>query len=312
MTQSIAPLPPATRFGAEWAHLDWRSDDSASAGLSWSGADTMQWIAGHAGGEVLSKIPRPHAAMLPHAAGAARQLAARLGVGPDVLAVDAVGAASIERRMDAASWRVGTLQRVRDLAVVTAIGRARQVFRDSNATLPDRDIGADAQHLVDVLGEAGIAVGAELQPAITALDALRDAVHDGAGARMCWMSGEISDVLLHDEGDVLLLGGTLAGRGDPLADVGALLAEVAPYALEPHDAFLALWGDDHPGAFARARLWGAISDLRAALLAVWANTQDSGSSLGYSDYAMRRMWRLRLFFTEDIDALMDTARKGWS
>lgn len=336
---STFPLETAAVLGLDG---EWTGPDASAPAISWCGADTVQWHLDDTSGALIAKAARAHVTTLPGAGGHARALAHAAGVGPEVLAVSVDGHASVERALDPRRWRRATLADVRDHAVVAAIGRARAAVREQRpepAASVTRDLRADVEHLAGLLTDRGESLHPALSLVLSDLDRWADALAGGPDPRFGWMSSEISDVMVgvgagggagsrsggdpgagfgsdSASGDVdggpshgiRLTGGTAAGWADPLADVGALLTEVAPYALPSDVAFVALWGDDHPGAFARARLWGALVDLRAALWAQWARSHGMPAA---SDYLLRRTWRLRLFLTDDLDTLLTRARSGW-
>lgn len=305
MTDRLSGLPTA------WASLDWQPTGIGAGLLSWQGASHESWRAiGPDGTRVIAKAPRPHAAG--SAAAAARVGASACGVGPAVVASDVASGVTVERELPA-EWRVATGLRVQTTpGAVAAIAAARREFRRSATPLPSRDLGAESQQTLEALDAAGAALPLSLIPVAAALPRLRDAVSDGPAPEPSWLASELSDVQLGPDGAVLLTGGTTAGLADPLADIGTLLTELAPTALPAADAFELLWGDDHPGAFARARLWGVIADLWVILRAMQAHALDPASDVGYLGYLMFRMWHAEHpVVTGEIDELVRAAAGGW-
>jgi hypothetical protein len=305
MTDRLRGLP------AEWASLDWQPTGVGAGLLSWQGASHESWRAlGPDGSSVIAKAPRPHAKA--SSAAAARIAASDCGVGPTVVASDVANGVTVERELSG-EWRVATGLRVQTTPnAVAAIAAARRVFRRSTVQLPARDLGAEAQRALEEMDAAGAALPLALTPVASALPRLREALSDGPAAVPSWLSSELSDVQLGPDGAVLLTGGTTAGLADPLADVGALLTELSPTALPAVDAFALLWGDDHPGAFARARLWGVIADLWVILRAMQAHALEPASEVGYLGYLMFRMWHAEHpVITGEIDDLVRAAAGGW-
>jgi hypothetical protein len=305
MTGALSALP------AEWAALDWRPTGIGSGLLSWQGADHESWRAETPDGlAVIAKAPRAHAAG--SSAVEARRAAAAAGVGPEVLAAVPEVGVSVEVALEH-KWQVATALRVqRRSGTVAAIGRARARFRHFDAVLPRRDMGAEAQMLLDGFAAAGAAPLPALVPVAAALPAMRAAVADGPPPAPAWLSSELSDLQLGADGTIMMTGGTAAGSADPLADVGALLTELSPTVLPPKEAFALLWEDDHPGAYARARIWGVITDLWVNLKAIAAHASDPGSPVGYIGYTMFRVWHAEHpVLTGELNGLLEQARKGW-
>ncbi|SBS73043.1 hypothetical protein [uncultured Microbacterium sp.] len=295
---------------SEWADLSWQPTGIGAGLLSWQGASHESWRATTgAGVTVLAKAPRPHA--VGTAAARARLAASEAGVGPQILAMDADGGVTVERALDE-RWRVATGLRLQAPGAVSALAVARRRFRESGADLPARDLGAEAQTMLDDLAAVGAPQPLALAPVASALPGLRAAVADGPAPVPSWLSSELSDIQVGPDGTVMLTGGTTAGLADPLADVGSILTEVSPTVLPAEEAFLLLWGSDHPGAFARARLWGTITDLWVLLRALRAHALEPDAEVGYLGYLMFRIWHAEHpVLTGEIDALIARAGEGW-
>ena len=294
----------------EWASLDWQPTGIGAALLSWQGASHESWRATTAAGVgVIGKAPRPHAAA--SAAAVARAAASRAGVGPRMLVVDAASGISVEEALGP-DWRVATGLRLQAPGAVAAVAAARRAFRESGADLPPRDLGAEAQAMIDEFAAAGAELPLTIAPLAVVLPRVRAAVAGGPAPMPCWLSSEMSDIQLGPDGAVLLTGGTTAGLADPLADVGSLLTELAPTVLPAEEAFEIIWGSPHAGALARARLWGVIVDLWVLLRAMQAHALDPESEVGYPGYLMFRTWHAEYpVLIGEIDALIMRAEEGW-
>lgn len=296
----------------EWATLDWQPTGIGAGLLSWQGASHESWRASTADGDiVIAKAPRPHART--SSAAIARSTAWRVGIGPEVVAIDLNAGVTVERALDS-GWRVATGLRMQTTVdAVAALAAARRAFRESGAELAPRDLGAETQDLLDAFAALDVPLPLALVPVADVLPALRAAVADGPAPVPSWLSSELSDVQLGPNGQVFLTGGTTAGLADPLADVGSILTELAPTVMPTDEAFAVLWGNDHPGAFARARLWGVIVDLWVLLRAMNAHGLDPDSEVGYLGYLMFRTWHAEHpVLTGEVDALLAKAGEGWA
>lgn len=296
----------------EWVGLDWQPTGLGAGLLSWQGASHESWRAMTDDGvAVIAKAPRPHAA--DSAAAVARAAASEAGVGPEVLALDADAGVTVERHLSS-DWRVATGLRMQTTpGALVALAEARRAFRESGADLPPRDLGAEAQAMLDAFAAAGVPRPLALAPVAAALPAMRAAIADGPAQVPSWLSSELSDIQLGSAGEVLLTGGTTAGLADPLADVGSILTELSPTVLPTEEAFALLWGSAHPGALARARIWGVVADLWVLLRAMRAHALDPDAEVGYLGYLMFRTWHAEHpVRTGEIDVLIAQAEEGWA
>jgi hypothetical protein len=295
-----------------FADLEWQAAPTRVAAVSWWGADHEHWTAELPDGtRLLAKRPRPHYGEWIDAASSAvaRQAAADAGVGPAVLATDTSGVVTVETYLDA-PWRVGTLTRLAGSPLIAAVVDARARFRRLAPAAGLREVSVLSE-IHSLLGELGGRTPVPYLGSIERLDAIAAAVADGPAPVPGWGSSEISDVMVTDS-EAKLLGGGRAGIMDPLADVGALLADLSPYLLDPGAAFSLLWPDDHPGALARARLYAVLADLHAVLWGYHAALWDPTSDVNHLGYAIRRTWRLRAVSDDRLDALIADAGRGWS
>lgn len=267
------------------------------------------------GAEVLLARPRVHVDAVPGGSGRieAAQTSAALGIGPDVIDIDQITGTVIQRFV-AEPWQVGTLGRVTAYSSVPAIIRARNSFRQSHAQLPTRDLFADIRALVNATAGEGYQPSRDIQRLLALLDSFSDALSDGPSSRPSIGSADLSSVLVHPDGSILLLGGTWAGYSDPLADIGMLLSELAPSIADDRDVFERSWGSAHEGALARAHLFGILGDLRAALWSAVAALRDnSGMSDGHwgrHAYVTRRAI-FSAFGSGRMPGWLSQAADGW-
>ncbi len=123
--------------------------------------------------------------------------------------------------------------------------------------------------------------------------------------------GTVSNLLLHQDGRVLVVGGTLAGLYDPAYIVGCLVAELDPHLADAHAVAARFWGPDAADpavlerAVARARLWSVVDDLRWLHLSRLATARcddDELVPLLYGGFRARRA--LHLLRSPDLETWM--------
>lgn len=263
---------------------------------------------------VIVRTPRGPADLVP--GGSARDLAAaaasRIGVGPAVVGTDPVTGAVALEHLDT-PWQVATLGRLVAYGAVGALGAARSAFRDADVELPDRDVVADVRALRQRAEGLGWRPVDEVTRLLDLVEPVAAAVAGGPAARASWGAADVSSVLVHPSGAVRLVGGTFAGRTDPLADLGALVAELCPFVADPTEIVVAGWGSAAPGVLARVHLHGFLDDVRQALwslvvgLVAGRPGDDHGS---YTGYRLRRA-AYAAHGTGQFDTWLRQAADGW-
>jgi thiamine kinase-like enzyme len=104
--------------------------------------------------------------------------------------------------------------------------------------------------------------------------------------------GNVSNVLLVEDGRMLLVDWDVAAVMDPLQDIGVLLAEVRPFDSEARVAFEMAWGSYDQGLFDRARVYGIVDLVRWGLVGAYADAARPGT-LEYSKFSDWQFLRVR-------------------
>ncbi|WP_157890570.1 phosphotransferase [Mycolicibacterium goodii] len=104
--------------------------------------------------------------------------------------------------------------------------------------------------------------------------------------------GNVSNVLVRDDGGLLLVDWDAAGLMDPLQDIGAVLAEVRPFDSEARSAFEMAWGTFDQSLFDRARVYGVADCVKWGLIGAYADTARPGT-LEYSKFSDWQFVRAR-------------------
>ena len=266
------------------------------ASPGWHGVDGVHWRAVVAGQPLHIKSMHADAAGyidVPCAFRAARA-AADLGVGPPLLAADPETGVLVMADVSA-THRTGTLDRVDPDAVLGSIIAAKQAFQRSPALGRPTDAFAEVERFAG----AARAAGASLPQDIAWL--LASIAEVGAAIAACGRDsvpahgdGNVSNVLIAEDGSVLLVDWDRAGDMDPFEDLGSLLAELAPQEPEARAIFERWHGSMDEGLLARAMLYGAADDLRWGLIAATLAATSPRTSLEFLKFANWRFLRCRM------------------
>jgi thiamine kinase-like enzyme len=102
----------------------------------------------------------------------------------------------------------------------------------------------------------------------------------------------ISNVLVLDSGELLLVDFDCAAMADPLQDLGCLLADLAPLDSEARPIFEMSWGSWDPVLFDRARLYGIADQVRWGLIGAYCDAARPGTH-EYSKFSDWQFLRAR-------------------
>ncbi len=272
------------------------------ASPSWRGVDGMPWrvVRPADGASLLAKVMSEDAPMyidVPCAFEAA-QRASDLGIGPKVLLADAAAGLLVMEDLNA-GWRVGTLERLLEPAIVDAIAAARRKFQEG-PPLPRSDgvfdeiarfyaaaTEARAQLPVDIawlVNEVTFAA-----QSFRDLDIRRAPIHG---------DGNVSNVMISDAGEVRLIDWDRATTADPLEDLGSFLVEAFAHEPEARDAFVRITGGFDEAAYNRTRIYGIADDLRWGLIGALLAVKSPRNTLEFYKFASWRFVRCRMAVRE--------------
>jgi thiamine kinase-like enzyme len=108
----------------------------------------------------------------------------------------------------------------------------------------------------------------------------------------CHGDGNVSNVLMLDDGSMRLVDWDVAALMDPLQDIGALLAEIRPFDSDAREVFEMAWGSFDSTLFDRARIYGIADSLRWALIGLYADAVRPGTQ-EYSKFSDWQFLRAR-------------------
>ena len=272
------------------------------ASPSWRGVDGFPWRAvKKSGGETLFIKSMDADATLyidiPCAFEAA-QRASDLGIGPKVLLADARSGTLIMEDLNQ-GWRVGTLERMLEPAIVDAVITARRRFQSGKPLSRTRGVFAEIKQFY----AAAVSASAQLPPdtewmfkelqfAAEAFEALAIAAVPIHG------DGNVSNILISDTGEVRLIDWDRATNADPLEDIGSFLVEAFAQEPEARDAFIRNAGGFDEAAFNRARIYGVADDLRWGLIGALLAAKSARKTLEFHKFASWRFVRCRMAVRE--------------
>ena len=272
------------------------------ASPSWRGVDGFPWRATKKsnGESVFIKVMDRDAELyvdVPCAFEAA-QRASDLGIGPRVMSADVRAGIVIMEDLNH-GWRVGTLERMLEPAIVDAVMAARRLFQTGKplpkrkgvfdeierfyaaATSAKAQLPTDVEWLVE-----------ELRFAAAAFEGLKNVPVPIHG------DGNVSNIMISDAGAVRLIDWDRATTADPLEDLGSFLVEAFAQEPEARDAFARNAGAFDAAAFNRARIYGVADDLRWGLIGALLAAKSARNTLEFYKFASWRFVRCRMAVRE--------------
>ena len=238
--------------------------------------------------------------MIAHAAGyvdiehafAAATAAGEMGIAPKVLGADAAtGVLATENFVDNAS--TATLDKFDDdAALETLIGVRAQVRKITEITRT-ATVFDDIRTLTALAAATDVGLPQDFDWMIRLVDrAEKRILATGFDTAPAHGDGNVSNVLLVDDGRMLLVDWDVAAVMDPLQDIGVLLAEVRPFDSAARVAFEMAWGTFDQSLFDRARVYGIVDLVRWGLIGAYADAARPGT-LEYSKFSDWQFLRAR-------------------
>jgi hypothetical protein len=272
------------------------------ASPSWRGVDGFPWRATKKsnGESIFIKVMDRDAELyidVPCAFEAARR-ASDLGIGPRVMLADIQAGILIMEDLNH-GWRVGTLERMLEPAIVDAVIAARRLFQAGKPLSRRKSVFDEIEHFYSavVSAKAQIPVDAEwlveelrfAAAAFQGLDITPAPIHG---------DGNVSNILISDAGEVRLIDWDRATMADPLEDLGSFLVEAFAQEPEARDAFIRNTDALDEAAFNRARIYGVADDLRWGLIGALLAAKSARNTLEFYKFASWRFLRCRMAVRE--------------
>jgi thiamine kinase-like enzyme len=264
------------------------------ASPSWWGADSECLDVRGSETKLFVKKMIAHAAAyvdVPHAFAAAAAAGER-GVGPAVLAADPdAGVLVMENFVDTAS--TATLDKFDDDDALQKFIDVRRQVHEIGEITRTATVFDDIRALTALASANGVGLPIDFDWMIRLIDmAEKRIIATGFDTVPAHGDGNVSNVLLVDDGRMLLVDWDVAAVMDPLQDIGVLLAEVRPFDSEARPAFEMAWGSFDQGLFDRSRVYGIADCVRWGLIGAYADAARPGT-LEYSKLSDWQFLRAR-------------------
>ncbi|CAN5414626.1 hypothetical protein BH10ACT9_BH10ACT9_17510 [soil metagenome] len=259
----------------------WSADSECLDVRSESGAFFVKTMIAHASAYV--DVPQ---------AFAAAAAAGEIGVGPKVFGADTrAGVLVMENLVDTAS--TATLDKFDDDAALETLIGVRATVRGLSEITRTATVFDDIRSLTSLAVANNVGLPTDFDWMLRLVDmAEKRIVATGFDTVSAHGDGNVSNVLLVDDGRMLLVDWDVAAVMDPLQDIGVLLAEVRPFDSAARPAFEMAWGSFDQGLFDRARVYGIVDLVRWGLIGAYADAARPGT-LEYSKFSDWQFLRAR-------------------
>lgn len=259
-----SPVPAEPLAEERWTDLP------AIVHPSWSGCNLRVRRGSLGGREVVQKSVPPHYRdwIDAHALATALDAAGRASLGPAMLGTGGESEWLTQEALpaDAVVLTLGRLSPAR----LSAFFELHRRTMAQSVDAPLRCTLAATRRLAGQLAQPGVRLPGRLAEALAQVERIGPALQGGPAPIFGWGSGNVSNVMLLGDGSMRLLGGTAAGRMDPLQNLGAIVAEQEPLVASADEVVARLWPQADRQVLARVRLFAVLEDIRAAAWAQYA------------------------------------------
>jgi hypothetical protein len=272
------------------------------ASPSWRGVDGFPWRATKKSNDesLFIKVMDRDAELyvdIPCAFEAA-QRASDLGIGPRVMLADVHAGILVMEDLNR-GWRVGTLERMLEPAIVDAVVTARRLFQTGKPLPRRKSVFDEIEHFYDAVVSAKAQIPVDVEWLV---EELRFAAAAFGGLNITPVpihgDGNVSNILISDAGEVRLIDWDRATTADPLEDIGSFLVEACAQEPEARDAFVRNTGAFDEAAFSRVRIYGVADDLRWGLIGALLAAKSARNTLEFYKFASWRFVRCRMAVRE--------------
>ncbi|WP_072804060.1 phosphotransferase [Rhodococcoides yunnanense] len=284
-----------------WASAELTLDPATTmASPSWWGADSERYSArstipdASAGSAAFVKVMEPHARDYVDvgAAFSAATAAGEAGIGPKIFISDAETGVLVMEDFTGIS-STATLDLFDEDANVEKLVALRTSVHGMTGVTRRASVFEDLALVRGLIATVGGALPADFDWMLRTLAPAQAAIESsGFDAVPCHGDGNVSNVLMLDDGSMRLVDWDVAALMDPLQDIGALLAEIRPFDSDAREVFEMAWGTFDTALFDRARIYGIADSLRWALIGSYADAVKPGTH-EYSKFSDWQFLRAR-------------------
>lgn len=284
----------------------WTSTDltleagTTMASPSWWGADSERYSArassadAVAGSAAYVKVMEPHARDYVDVACsfAAAHAAGEAGIGPKVFIADADRAVLVMEDFTGVS-HTATMDLFDEASDVSALVALRTSVHGLRGITRRAGVFEDLDQVRRLIEKVGGALPLDFDWIMRTLSPAQARIESaGFDPVPCHGDGNVSNVLVLDDGSMRLLDWDTAAVMDPMQDLGALLAEIRPFDSDAREVFEMYWGSFDSALFDRARVYGIADSLRWALIGSYADAVRPGTH-EYSKFSDWQFLRAR-------------------
>lgn len=284
-----------------WPSADLALDPGITmASPSWWGADSERYSArsdipdAAAGSAALVKVMEPHARDYVDfsATFAAATAAGDAGIGPKVFISDAPSGLLVMEDFTGIS-STATLDLFDEDANIEKLVALRKSVHGLTGVTRRASVFDDLAVVRGLIAKVGGALPTDFDWMLRTLAPAQARIESaGFDAVPCHGDGNVSNVLMLDDGSMRLVDWDVAALMDPLQDIGALLAEIRPFDSDAREVFEMAWGSFDSALFDRARIYGIADSLRWALIGLYCDAVKPGTH-EYSKFSDWQFLRAR-------------------
>jgi thiamine kinase-like enzyme len=268
--------------------------DATMASPMWWGADSLRSRIEYAGGTAFVKQMQPFAKEYVDldAAFSAARAAGEAGIGPRVYSSDRHGGVLVMEDLGA-THRTANLTDFTPDTAAALIELRKQVSNLHPGAVRLATVFDDIRTLRGKAEALRVLLPADLPWMLRFLEVAEAAINaSGFDLAFCHGDGNVSNVLVGQDGAPALVDWDWAALMDPLQDLGATLAEVTFFGDDAKELFEQYWGSFDAGLFERARLYGMADAVRFGLVGALVDALDPGT-YEYSKFSDWQFLRAR-------------------
>lgn len=224
--------------------------------------------------------------------------ASELGIGPEIIAADTRDGVLLMEHLGS-GWRTANMFDFKQPFIRTSVIRATRRLHDAEPITHIFDPFAKLKLQIGNARRRGVLLPDDTGWFEDAVAQIEQACKSVTVERvLCRNDGCSSNVMIHDDGRLMLLDFDQAGMNDPAYDLGVLIAENAEF-----DDEALIWVETWSGRadrhfLARAQLYGAVDDLLWGVMTAIRAHLSKRITIEFRKYSEWRLMRARRLFMD--------------